>query len=409
MKPHSIFFQSIVGAMIAVFAFSATAAYAGPTLLFDPANGKVLYSEDLDDEWHPASLTKIMTAYLAFEAIKEGKLTLDQKIPCSELANHQDPSKVGLPVGAEMTVETALQALIVKSANDVAMMLAEAISGNDTAFVASMNNTARRLGMTRTTFVNPNGLPAPLQVTTARDLAKLARAAMSDYPQYAYLWGMQEMRYGKIRMGSHNGLLKTFDGADGMKTGFICDSGYNVVASATRDGQRLMAVVLGEATGGQRTIRAAALLEHGFQNLGWKVLFNSNTIDSMPLAADARPIASVRESVISWECGTRRRPKTVNLSKAKPKSVSMRVAKAKAEAAAKAAKKKTGADVEGAAPASTEPAENAPAKPAKPADGAALNGQTLNKVAAKAASPAPQKPVSVPVATVPAEKAPAAP
>ncbi len=108
-----------------------------------------------------------------------------------------------------MTVETALQALIVKSANDVAMMLAEAVSGNDTAFVTLMNNTARRLGMSRTTFVNPNGLPAPLQVTTARDLAKLARATLSEYPQYAYLWGMQEMRYGKIRMGSHNGLLRS--------------------------------------------------------------------------------------------------------------------------------------------------------------------------------------------------------
>lgn len=330
-----------VAAIAAMLVFLPVAAHAGPTLLFDPASGKVLYSEDLDDEWHPASLTKIMTAYLAFEAIKEGKLKLDQKITCSELAFQQSPSKVGLPVGAEMTVETALQALVIKSANDVAMMLAEAISGNDTAFVSLMNNTAKRLGMSRTTFVNPNGLPAPLQVTTARDLARLARATLSEYPQYTYLWGMQEMRYGKIRMGSHNGLLKTFEGADGMKTGFICDSGFNVVASATREGQRLMAVVLGEATGGERTIRAAALLEHGFQNLGWKALFNnSQTIDTMPLTSDARPITSIRQSVISWECGTRRRPKTVNLSKGKPKTVSMRVAKAKAEAAAKTAKEK---------------------------------------------------------------------
>ncbi len=340
MKLPSANFWSFAGAVMAILTFHVSTASAGPTLLFDPANGKVLYAEDLDDEWHPASLTKIMTAYLTFEAIKEGKLTLDQKIACSDLAFQQSPSKVGLPVGAEMTVETALQALIVKSANDVAMMLAEAVSGNDTAFVSLMNNTARRLGMTRTTFVNPNGLPAPQQVTTARDLAKLARAAIADYPQYVHLWGMQEMRYGKIRMGSHNGLLRTFEGADGMKTGFICDSGFNVVASATRDGQRLMAVVLGETTGGERTIRAAALLEHGFQNLGWKALFNSTTIDSLPIASDARPIASMRQSVISWECGTRGRPKNVNLAKAKPKTVGMRVAKAKAEAAAKASKAK---------------------------------------------------------------------
>ena len=396
-------FLSIGCVLAAIFAFGVPAATAGPTLLFDPSDGKVLYSEDLDDEWHPASLTKIMTAYLAFEAIKEGKLTLDQKISCSELAFQQSPSKVGLPIGAEMTVETALQALVVKSANDVAMMLAEAISGNDTAFVTLMNNTARRLGMSRTTFVNPNGLPAPLQVTTARDLAKLARATMSEYPQFTYLWSMPEMRYGKIRMGSHNALLKTFEGADGMKTGFICDSGFNVVASATRDGQRLMAVVLGEATGAERTVRAAALLEHGFQNLGWKALFNSNTIDSMALAADARPISSMRQNVISWECGTRRQPKTINLSKAKLKTVSMRIAKAKAEAAKKAAKDKATAQgaaaaSDGAAPATgtaqerpTAEQKEAPAvtKPAapKPGDGAALNTLAPSKIAAKPATP----------------------
>ena len=352
-----------IAAALAAFLFShCVPAVAGPTLLFEPATGKVLYSEDLDDEWHPASLTKIMTAYLAFEAIKNGTLKLDQKIGCSELAFQQSPSKVGLPIGAEMTVETALQALIIKSANDVAMMLAEAISGTDTAFIALMNNTAKRLGMNRTTFVNPNGLPAPLQVTTARDLAKLARATISEYPQYNHIWGMQEMRFGKLRLGSHNGLLRTFEGADGMKTGFICDSGFNVVASATREGHQLMAVVLGEATGGERTVRAAALLEHGFQNGGWKALFsNQQTIDSMPLMADARPITSIRQNVISWECGTRRRPKTVNLSKGKPKTVGMRVAKAKAEAAAKAAKEKAPTDSGAGATGITKE------KPAKPA------------------------------------------
>ncbi len=365
-------FKLAILALIVSLGSSVPAAFAGPTLLFDPATGKVLYSEDLDDEWHPASLTKIMTAYLTFEAIKEGKLALDKKIACTDLAFQQSPSKVGLPIGAEMTVETALQALIIKSANDVAMMLAEAISGNDTAFVSLMNNTAKRLGMSRTTFVNPNGLPASQQVTTARDLAKLARATLAEFPQYAHLWGMQEMRYGKIRMGTHNGLLRTFDGADGMKTGFICDSGFNVVASATRDGQKLMAVVLGETTGGERTVRAAALLEHGFQNVGWKALFSSTqTIDSMPIATDARPIASMRQSVISWECGTRRRPKTVNLNKGKPKTVSMRVAKAKAEAA-KSANGTTapqgtqaGTPAQVAPPAATKPA-------AKPGQGASL-------------------------------------
>ena len=130
-----------------------------------------------------------------------------------------------------------------------------------------MNATAARLGMTRTKFANANGLPAPEQVTTARDLAKLAAAVVRDYPEYAHMWSMLEMRIGKRRLHTHNGLLTNYAGADGMKTGFICDSGFNVVASATREGHKLIAVVLGEATGGERSVRAANLLEHGFQTL----------------------------------------------------------------------------------------------------------------------------------------------
>jgi D-alanyl-D-alanine carboxypeptidase len=148
-------------------------------------------------------------------------------------------------------------------------------------------------------------------VTTARDLAKLARAVIKDYPEYISYWSMFNAKIGKIFIGSHNGLLRTFDGADGMKTGFICDSGFNVVASATRDGRQIMAVVLGEATGGKRTVRAANLLEHGFQTHSWKQLFNhSQNIDTMPIAMDAKAVTSVRKNVLSFECGTvRARPK----------------------------------------------------------------------------------------------------
>ena len=184
-------------ALAAAVAALAAPAVAGPTLLFDANDRQVLYAEDADDQWHPASLTKIMTAYVTFDALKEGKLAMDTKIGCSELANSQSPSKIGLPVGAEMTVEKALQALIVKSANDVAVMLAEAVSGSQEAFVARMNDTAARLGMTRTKFVNANGLPAPEQVTTARDLAKLAAAVVRDYPEHSELWSMLEVRIGK--------------------------------------------------------------------------------------------------------------------------------------------------------------------------------------------------------------------
>lgn len=318
-------------------------ATAGPALLFEPSSGKVLYSEDQDDLWHPASLTKIMTAYLAFEAIKEGKLKLDDKISCSLVANLQPPSKIGLPAGGELTVDLALQALIVKSANDVAVMLAEAIAGSEGAFVQKMNATAAKLGMSRTSFVNANGLPDPGQITTARDLAKLARAIVADYPEYAHYWSMPDMRLGKRRLGSHNALLRTYPGADGLKTGFTCDSGFNVVASATRDGRRLMAVVLGETSGNERAVRAASLLEHGFQNYGWKDLFNQVNIDNLPADPSAKGIMSMRDSVISWDCGGGR---TRNTIANRNKALKAKVAAAKAKGAAK----KNGGAVEEARP-----------------------------------------------------------
>jgi D-alanyl-D-alanine carboxypeptidase len=284
---------------------TTSVAVAGPALLFDAADGKVLYAEDQDNQWHPASLTKIMTAYLSFEAIKTGKLTLATKIAASELAFNQAPSKIGLPVGAEITVETALQALIIKSANDVAVMLAEAVEGNQEAFVEHMNAVAQRLGMTRTHFANPNGLPAVEQATTARDLAKLARAVIRDYPEYQRIWAQADMQIGRRHLRTHNGLLTTYEGADGLKTGFICDSGYNVVASATRDDHKLVAVVLGELTGRERSIRAASLLEHGFQMLGWKSLFNTATIETLPIDNDAKSVTSIRDQIVAWDCGGR--------------------------------------------------------------------------------------------------------
>jgi D-alanyl-D-alanine carboxypeptidase len=323
-------------ALAALLAALPMSALAGPALLLDAADGRVLYAEDADNQWHPASLTKIMTAYVTFEALKDGKLTLASKIGCSELASSQSPSKVGLPVGAEMTVEAALQALIVKSANDVAIMLAEAVAGSQEAFVERMNATAARLGMTRTKFANANGLPAPEQVSTARDLARLAKAVLRDFPEHAPLWSMLEVRLGKRRLHTHNGLLTNYAGADGMKTGFICDSGFNVVASATRDGHKLIAVVLGEATGSERTVRAANLLEHGFNTWQWKQLFQSATLDTMPIADDAKGPMTMRQAVISYECGTGAR----HVAKARKKKASGQAVSEKAGKAIKAPAKK---------------------------------------------------------------------
>jgi D-alanyl-D-alanine carboxypeptidase len=294
--------RSLALGIVALALVAAVPAHAGPAMLFDPADGRVIYAEDQDDLWHPASLTKIMTAYLAFEALKSGKITLETKIATSELANSQPPSKVGLPVGAEMTVDLALRALIIKSANDVAVMLAEHIGGSQDVFVEKMNATAKRLGMSRTVFVNPNGLPAPEQVTTAHDLGRLAKAVLRDFPEYASLWSMVDMQIGRRRLRTHNGLLKTYEGADGLKTGFICDSGYNVVATATREGRKLVAVVLGESSGRERSLRAASMLEHGFQANGWSALFKTSTIDTMPISAEAKAtVTSVRDTVTAWD------------------------------------------------------------------------------------------------------------
>ncbi|MEL7047789.1 MAG: D-alanyl-D-alanine carboxypeptidase family protein [Pseudomonadota bacterium] len=308
------FVKSLFAAILLVCAMRPAAA--GPALLFDPSNGMVLYAEDMDNQWHPASLTKIMTAYLVFEDLKAGKIKRDTLITCTELAHKQPPSKVGLPIGAKMRIETALKSLIIKSANDVAVMIAEALGPSHGRFIARMNATAKRLGMTRTHFVNPNGLPAKAQVTTARDLAKLSRAVVNEFPEYASFWSTPSFRLGKVRLSSYNSLLRTFDGADGLKTGFICDSGFNIVASAQRDGRRLMAIVLGEPSGVDRGIRATSLLEHGFRQYGWKTLFNTNRIDNMPMNVDAEDVRSVRHTVTSYSCGNRRTAKKLKRMKA---------------------------------------------------------------------------------------------
>jgi D-alanyl-D-alanine carboxypeptidase len=273
-----------LGLIVGAALFASTMASAGPALVFEPYNGTVFYAEDPDVAWFPASLTKLMTAYVAFQAIKDGKINLNTPLICSKLAASQAPSKLGLAVGGQVTVDMGLKILIIRSANDVAVMLAEAVAGNVPAFVQMMNDTAQRLNMTRTHFVNVNGLPEEGQVTTARDLAKLTRAIIVEFPEYADLFAMPQVQYGKQIIRSHNGLLRTFAGADGMKTGFICNSGFNVVASATRDGRRLVAVVLGEYSVASRTDRAANLLENGFKRYFWKSLFGT-TIDGLALQA----------------------------------------------------------------------------------------------------------------------------
>jgi len=275
---------------------------AGPRLLFDVETGHVLYAENPDQPWHPASLTKIMTAYLTFEALKAGRLSMDQEIVTSETAHKMPPSKIGLPVGSTMSMDLALRSLIIKSANDVAVMLAEAIDGNVAAFAERMNATARRLGMSASNFVNPNGLPDREQIVSARDMAILTRAVLSQHRDHAHYWATPRMRIGRVRLRSHNTLLRSFNGANGVKTGFICDSGFNIVAAARRDGRHLAAVVLGETTPQDRQARAARLLEHGFKLYDWKMFLKSPTLAKLPVSREDTTAPSIRDTIKVWDC-----------------------------------------------------------------------------------------------------------
>jgi D-alanyl-D-alanine carboxypeptidase len=274
-------------------------AAASPALVFEPYNGTVFYSEDPDAPWFPASLTKLMTAYVAFHALKDGEVKPDTPVICTKNAAKQAPTKLGLPVGKSIDLETAIKVIIVKSANDVAVMVAETVAGSEEAFIARMNAAAKRLGMTSTQFANPHGLPNEHQYTTARD--RLARALIIEFPEHADIFAQTHVQVGPKQLRTHNGLLISFPGADGMKTGFICDSGFNIVVSATRDGRKLVAVVLGEPSTRVRNARAAQLLENGFNRYFWKSLFGTS-LDGLALQAKvADGPAHLREVI----CGRR--------------------------------------------------------------------------------------------------------
>ena len=263
--------------------------HAEALLVVEADTGKVLQADNATMPWYPASVTKMMTAYATLKAVKDGKLTLDTLFTVSPVAASQSPSKMGLRPGTQVTVENALAMMLVKSANDMAVVLAEGVGGSIDGFSAIMNEHARRLGMTQTSYVNPNGLPADGQITSARDLAILARAIIRDLPEYEYFYHIPSIRYGRRVTNNFNHLIGRYPGADGFKTGFICASGYNLVGSATRNGKRLIAVVLGSTSGHMRAVRAAQLLERGFANNGLAWLRPSlGTVDNL-VPIDASP------------------------------------------------------------------------------------------------------------------------
>ncbi|WEX87325.1 D-alanyl-D-alanine carboxypeptidase [Sinorhizobium garamanticum] len=252
----------VLAGAIAVLALAAPAnanpKYAG--IVVDAKTGKVLYGEDADELRYPASLTKMMTLYLAFEALEAGRISKSTPVPFSKNASAEPPSKLGVRAGKSITVEQAILSLVTRSANDAATALGELLGGSEQRFARMMTNKARALGMTHTTYRNANGLPNPEQKTTARDQARLGIALRQHFPQYYDYFSTRSFRFGKQTIGNHNRLLGNVRGVDGIKTGYTRASGFNLVTSAQLDGRSIVAVVLGGTSGGSRDAQMRKLV-----------------------------------------------------------------------------------------------------------------------------------------------------
>ena len=260
--------------VLSLFAFSAATVngvqaqdssevrYA--SIVVDANSGEVIFARRADSPRYPASITKVMTLYLVFEAMAEGRVSPDDLVTISPRAASQPPSKLGLPAGSRIRLDDAIRSLAVRSANDIAVALAEHVGGSEARFAALMTLRAQELGMTQTRYVNANGLPDSRQLSSARDIAILSRAVMRDFPQYYHYFGQRQWTFEGRNYNNTNGLLHSMPGVDGIKTGYTNASGYNLAASAVRDGRRLITVVLGGRTTQSRNAHVAELLNAGF-------------------------------------------------------------------------------------------------------------------------------------------------
>ncbi|HEY4167863.1 MAG TPA: D-alanyl-D-alanine carboxypeptidase [Reyranella sp.] len=233
-------------------------------LIVDATSGRVLASDQPDEPRYPASLTKLMTLYLTFSALDAGKLSLNDALPVSINALNAPPTKMGMPPNGTVIVRDAVMGLVTRSANDAAVLLAEALGGTEEHFAAMMTAKARQLGMSSTVYHNASGLPNPEQVTTARDMARLANALLRDFPHYYPVFSVLSYNYKGRPLANHNRMLASYAGADGMKTGYTNASGFNLVMSAVRDNRRLIGVVMGGNTAFQRDKLMAELMDQGF-------------------------------------------------------------------------------------------------------------------------------------------------
>ncbi|MDZ5699087.1 D-alanyl-D-alanine carboxypeptidase family protein [Chelativorans sp. M5D2P16] len=287
-----------------MLALSSMHALAGPYLLFDVGSGRVLAEEDAFKRWYPASLTKLMTAYVAFQAVRNGEMQMNSPVRISQNAAKEPPSKMGYKPGSALTLDNALKIIMVKSANDIATAIAESVGGSEQAFVARMNAYAERLGMTGTHYVNAHGLHSTGQYSTARDLALLVRAIRTEFPAYAGYFSIEGVRDGEREFTNYNYLIGRFQGADGMKTGYVCASGFNLIATATRGRRTLAAIVLGTRSQVERAERAADLLAQGFE----KRSFAAQTLASLrPSSPDRHVATDMRPEICSAEAVAKRR------------------------------------------------------------------------------------------------------
>ena len=260
-----LFTRTAISLMVAATLVKANAAEAATpkyaAVVVDVNTGKTMFSASADAPRYPASLTKMMTLYMLFEGLKSGKFTKSTRIPISRHAASQAPSKLGVKAGQSITVETAIFALVTKSANDAAAASGEFMGGTEARFAQIMTAKARNLGMSRTTFRNASGLPNPSQLTTARDMATLGIALRQNFPQYYAYFSTRSFTYGRSRLGNHNKLLGRVAGVDGIKTGYTRASGFNLVTSVKQGNRLVVAVVMGGKTGRARDQHMAALVK----------------------------------------------------------------------------------------------------------------------------------------------------
>ena len=289
-----------------LFPVAVSPAFADANITLDAGSGEILSQKDAFQRWYPASLTKLMTVYVAFRMIQSGQVTLDTPVRITALSAKQPPSKMGYKTGSELTLSDALKIMMVKSANDVAMAVGETLGGSSDKFSILMNEEARRIGMTGSHFVNPNGLHSDDHYTTARDLAILTLQLRREFPQFAHFFDIEAIDYGGKKLQPNlNALIGRFQGADGMKTGFVCPSGYNLIGSATRNGRTVITVVLGELKLSTRATKAAELLAKGFETRGTGTTIESLQQDAEParnVAVNMRPeVCSKTSGSDSWD------------------------------------------------------------------------------------------------------------